>query len=85
MSEEIKNVVLPEDNNIRPDYTDELIALVRSRRPIAQLREEGLTVTGFWFNPNIHPYTEYQARKRTLANICHREQSKVATMQFGKF
>jgi hypothetical protein len=23
-------------------------------------------VTGFWFNPNIHPYTEYQARKHTL-------------------
>ena len=35
-------------------------------RPIARLREEGVSVTGFWFNPNIHPYTEYQARKRTL-------------------
>ena len=22
--------------------------------------------TGFWFNPNIHPYKEYQARKDTL-------------------
>ena len=37
-----------------------------ANRPIAQLREEGVGVTGFWFNPNIHPYTEYQARKRTL-------------------
>ena len=37
-----------------------------ANQPIAQLREEGLSVTGFWFNPNIHPYTEYQARKRTL-------------------
>lgn len=37
-----------------------------ANRPIARLREEGLSVTGFWFNPNIHPYTEYQARKRTL-------------------
>ena len=37
-----------------------------ANRPIAQLREEGIGVTGFWFNPNIHPYTEYQARKRTL-------------------
>ena len=34
--------------------------------PIDQLREEGIAVTGFWFNPNIHPYTEYQARKHTL-------------------
>ena len=37
-----------------------------ANRPIAQLREEGHSVTGFWFNPNIHPYTEYQARKHTL-------------------
>ena len=37
-----------------------------ANRPIAQLREEGMQVTGFWFNPNIHPYTEYQARKHTL-------------------
>ena len=37
-----------------------------ANRPIAQLREEGHSVTGFWFNPNIHPYTEYQARKATL-------------------
>ncbi len=37
-----------------------------ANRPIAALREEGLSVTGFWYNPNIHPYTEYQARKHTL-------------------
>lgn len=37
-----------------------------ANRPIARLREEGMAVTGFWFNPNIHPYTEYQARKHTL-------------------
>ena len=37
-----------------------------ANRPIARLREEGMAVTGFWFNPNIHPYTEYQARKHPL-------------------
>ena len=37
-----------------------------ANQPIAALREEGISVSGFWFNPNIHPYTEYQARKRTL-------------------
>ena len=37
-----------------------------ANRPIAQLQAEGTAVTGFWFNPNIHPYTEYQARKRAL-------------------
>ena len=37
-----------------------------ANRPIESLRQEGIATTGFWFNPNIHPYTEYQARKRTL-------------------
>lgn len=37
-----------------------------ANRPIDALRQEGVGVTGFWFNPNIHPYTEYQARKATL-------------------
>ena len=37
-----------------------------ANQPIRQLREEGISVSGFWFNPNIHPYTEYQARKATL-------------------
>ena len=37
-----------------------------ANRPVDALRQEGVGVTGFWFNPNIHPYTEYQARKQTL-------------------
>jgi hypothetical protein len=37
-----------------------------ANQPIAALRQEGISPTGFWFNPNIHPYTEYQARKHTL-------------------
>lgn len=34
--------------------------------PIDVLRAEGLEVTGFWYNPNIHPYTEYRARRDCL-------------------
>ncbi len=30
--------------------------------PIKVLREEGYDVTGFWYNPNIHPYQEYKMR-----------------------
>ena len=26
----------------------------------------GHRATGFWYNPNIHPVTEYKARKNTL-------------------
>lgn len=33
---------------------------------LAQLAEEGISPTGFWYNPNIHPYQEYKARRDTL-------------------
>ena len=33
---------------------------------IRQLRGEGIEPTGFWYNPNIHPFTEYRARRNCL-------------------
>ena len=30
------------------------------------LRGEGMEVSGFWYNPNIHPFTEYRARRNCL-------------------
>ncbi len=33
---------------------------------IDTLRAEGIEPTGFWYNPNIHPVTEYRARKNCL-------------------
>ncbi len=33
---------------------------------IEDLRGEGIEPTGLWYNPNIHPYTEYRMRKNTL-------------------
>lgn len=33
---------------------------------IDALRLEGIEPTVFWFNPNIHPYTEYKARRDCL-------------------
>ena len=30
------------------------------------LRAEDIAVTGFWYNPNIHPFTEYRARRNCL-------------------
>lgn len=35
---------------------------------IETLRNEGIEPTGYWYNPNIHPYKEYQARKDTLVH-----------------
>ena len=31
--------------------------------PIDALRAEGVELTGYWYNPNIHPFTEYRARR----------------------
>ena len=33
---------------------------------VRTLREEGIDVTGYWYNPNIHPFTEYRARRNCL-------------------
>jgi predicted adenine nucleotide alpha hydrolase (AANH) superfamily ATPase len=34
--------------------------------PLKELRTQGHEVTGFFYNPNIHPYQEYQRRRQTL-------------------
>lgn len=39
------------------------------------LRMEGFDVTGFWFNPNIHPFTEYRERRNGV-----REYAKLVQM-----
>ena len=33
---------------------------------IKVLRDEGIDVHGYWYNPNIHPYKEYEARLNAL-------------------
>ena len=33
---------------------------------IDTLRSEGVEPVGYWYNPNIHPVTEYRARRDTL-------------------
>ena len=33
---------------------------------IEVLRGDKFDVTGYWYNPNIHPFTEYRARRNTL-------------------
>lgn len=30
------------------------------------LRADGMGVTGYWYNPNIHPFTEYRSRRNCL-------------------
>ena len=33
---------------------------------IKSLRKENIEPSVYWFNPNIHPYMEYKARRETL-------------------
>jgi predicted adenine nucleotide alpha hydrolase (AANH) superfamily ATPase len=33
---------------------------------INRLHEEGFQVTGFWYNPNIHPFTEHEKRRASF-------------------
>lgn len=40
-----------------------------SNAPLRQLRDEGLTPSVFWYNPNIHPFQEYKARKNSLIDF----------------
>jgi predicted adenine nucleotide alpha hydrolase (AANH) superfamily ATPase len=37
--------------------------------PVKTLREKGGDVRGFWFNPNIHPFTEYKNRLFSMKQL----------------
>ena len=43
-----------------------------ANQPIEILRTDGYEVTGYWYTPNIHPFTEYRERRN-----CLREYAKV--------
>ena len=40
---------------------------------ITALAEEKLRPDLFWYNPNIHPYTEYQSRRESLFSFAREE------------
>ncbi|MCL5023180.1 MAG: epoxyqueuosine reductase QueH [Nitrospirae bacterium] len=37
--------------------------------PLKSMRAKEIEVTGFWFNPNIHPYPEYSRRLDSLRTL----------------
>ena len=39
---------------------------------ITTLRAEGIEPVGYWYNPNIHPYMEYAARRDCLVDYAKR-------------
>lgn len=40
--------------------------------PLSRLQEEGFTVNGYFYNPNIHPYLEYEKRMNTVREFSAR-------------
>ena len=40
--------------------------------PLETLQKEGIEIAGFWYNPNIHPYSEYQRRLMTTGFLFQR-------------
>lgn len=36
---------------------------------IEPLKQEGADITAFWFNPNIHPFKEYEARRNCFVDF----------------
>ncbi len=45
--------------------------------PHTALKEEGYEVFGFWYNPNIHPLTEYNRRKETFLEFTEQNDIRV--------
>jgi len=41
--------------------------------PYQKLRQAQADITGYWFNPNIHPYTEYAKRRDTVRALPNRK------------
>ncbi len=37
--------------------------------PVGLLKDRGEQVTGFWSNPNIHPFKEYEARLQSVKKV----------------
>ena len=60
------------DFNFRGDYLDKVLlhccCAPCSVSCVGPLLEEGFSVTAFWYNPNIHPFKEYEARRDCFVN-----------------
>lgn len=49
--------------------------------PLEQLKQEGMTVMGFFYRHNIHPFTECMRRQETLETYAETQDLKVIVQQ----
>ena len=47
--------------------------------PVKVLREQGIEPTGYFFNPNIHPYKEWDMRLKSAEEFAARSEMKMIT------
>lgn len=47
--------------------------------PVKVLREQGIEPTGYFFNPNIHPYKEWDIRLKAAEEFAARSEMKIIT------
>ena len=47
--------------------------------PVKMLREDGIEPTGYFFNPNIHPYKEWDMRLKTAKEFAEKVDMKIIT------
>ncbi len=53
--------------------------------PHKKLLEEGHEVTGFWYNPNVHPFMEYKAREDAVKKYSSLENVEVIYGEYDLF
>ncbi|MBR1728376.1 MAG: epoxyqueuosine reductase QueH [Selenomonadaceae bacterium] len=49
--------------------------------PVKKLRAEGIEPIGYFFNPNIHPYQEWQRRLKTAKEFAEKISMEIVTIE----
>ncbi|MFH1198570.1 MAG: epoxyqueuosine reductase QueH [Candidatus Omnitrophota bacterium] len=51
--------------------------------PFRQLKDKGFEVSGLFYNPNIHPLSEYKNRRQAVQAYAHKEQIEVIYPEYN--
>ncbi len=51
--------------------------------PLEKLKEKWFEVTGFFYNPNIHPFSEYQTRKQAIEDFVKTSNAEVIYPEYN--
>ena len=50
--------------------------------PFESLKEKGFAVSGFYYNPNIHPFTEYKSRLSAVSDLVKKEEFEISFPEY---